>query len=125
MKISLNWIKEFTDISLSTDELVDKIGAQLGAVESVVDLSKKYQGIVVVRVVECIKHPDADKLSLCRVDDGQKVQNVERGEDGLVQVVCGALNGQVKVDKNKFVLFRHRALFQFLRSQHPAQQLPP
>lgn len=92
MKISVNWLKEYTDIDISVDELVQKIGAQLGAVEEVVDLSKKYQGIVVAKVVECAKHPDADKLHVCKIDDGGTTKNVERDENGLVQVVCGAPN---------------------------------
>ncbi len=92
MKVSINWLKEFVDIDLPVDELVKKIGAQLGAVEEVVDLSKKYQGIVVAKVITCEKHPNADKLSLCKIDDGKAVKDVERDKDGLVQVVCGAPN---------------------------------
>ena len=93
MKISLNWIREFIDFELPPiDELVDKIGGQLGAVEAVTDLGQKYQGIVVVKVVSCQDHPDADRLHVCKIDDGGKVQNVERDENGHVQVVCGAPN---------------------------------
>lgn len=92
MKVSLNWVKQFTDVDISVDELVEKIGAQLGAVEEVTDLGKKYQGIVIAKVVSCEKHPNADKLNICLVDDGSKVQGVERNEQGLVQVVCGAPN---------------------------------
>ena len=93
MKVSLNWLKEYTEINISNDALVDKIGSQIGAVEEVIDLSKKYQGIIIARVAECIKHPDADKLSLCKIDDGGRAQNVERDEN--VQVVCGAPNVRV------------------------------
>ncbi len=56
MKVSLNWIKSFTSINLSTDELVEKIGAQLGAVEEVIDLGKKYKGLLIVKVIRCEKH---------------------------------------------------------------------
>ncbi len=92
MKVSLNWVKEYTKVDLSVDELVAKIGAQLGAVEEVIDLGKKYQGIIIAKVVSCEKHPDADKLSVCLIDDGGKAKDVERNADGLVQVVCGAPN---------------------------------
>lgn len=92
MKISVNWLKQFTDIDMSVDELVAKIGAQLGAVEEVTDLGKKYQGIIVSKVISAEKHPNADKLSVCWVDDGGKAENVERNEAGHVQVVCGAPN---------------------------------
>ena len=92
MKVSLNWIKEFTPVDLSIDELVEKIGSQLGAVEEVIDLGKKYQGIVVAKVVECKEVEGSDHLHVCKIDDGRKVKNVERDKDGYVQVVCGAPN---------------------------------
>lgn len=92
MKVSLNWVKQFTDIDVSVDELVEKIGTQLGAVEEVIDLGKKYQGILVAKVVSCEKHPNADKLNICLVDDGGVAEGVDRNDQGLVQVVCGAPN---------------------------------
>lgn len=92
MKISINWIKQFTDINSTVDELVEKIGSQLGEVEEVIDLGARYKGIVAAKVVACEKHPDADKLSVCMIDDGGVTKNVERSEQGLVQVVCGAPN---------------------------------
>jgi len=92
MKVSLNWVKEFTKVELPVDQLVEKIGAQLGAIEDVEDLSKKYQGIVIAKVVSSVKHLEADKLSICKIDDSKVVQNVARDEQGLVQVVCGAPN---------------------------------
>jgi len=92
MKVSLNWVKQFTDIYMSVDDLVKKIGAQLGAVEEVIDLGQVYQHIVIAEVVSCEKHPNADKLSVCKLNDGRAVQNVERDANGHVQVVCGAPN---------------------------------
>ncbi len=74
------------------DRLVEKIGAQLGAVDEVTDIGKKYEGIIVAKVVACEKHPDADKLSLCKIDDGGKAKDVTRDANGRVQVVCGAPN---------------------------------
>lgn len=92
MKVSLNWLKQFAQVDIPVDELVEKIGAQLGAVEEVVDLGKKYQGVLVAKVVSCEKHPNADKLSVCMIDDGGVAQGMERNEQGFVQVVCGAPN---------------------------------
>lgn len=92
MKVSVNWVKQFTDIDLPLDRLVEKIGAQLGAVEEVVELGKRYRGVIVVRVVSCQKHPNGDKLSVCMVDDGGVVKKIPRDTNGLVQVVCGATN---------------------------------
>lgn len=92
MKISLNWIKEFTEVNLTVDRLVEKIGAQLGAVEEVIALGKKYRGIVIAKVVSCENHPNADKLKVCTIDDNGKTPAVKRDKEGLVQVVCGAPN---------------------------------
>ncbi|HET7320800.1 MAG TPA: phenylalanine--tRNA ligase subunit beta [Candidatus Saccharimonadales bacterium] len=92
MKVSLNWVKEFTKVELPIEELVDKIGAQLGAVDGVVNLGERYQGIVIAKVVTCQDHPNADKLHVCMVDDGGAVKDVPRDESGYVQVVCGAPN---------------------------------
>jgi phenylalanyl-tRNA synthetase beta chain len=84
MKVSLNAVKQFVDFELpAADKLIAKIGAQLGAVEEVVDLGAKYQGIVVAKVIQVEKHPDADKLHVCRIDVGKSES---------VQVVCGAPN---------------------------------
>lgn len=93
MKISLNQLKQYLDFDLPPpDRLVEKIGAQLGQVEEVTDLAEKYQGIVIVKVVNCQRIADTDHLSLCRVSDGGRVKGVARDPDGLVQVVCGAPN---------------------------------
>lgn len=84
MKVSLNVIKQFINFELPpTGELVPRINAQLGGVEDVIDLNAKYKDAKIVHVVECEKHPNADKLSVCKVDAGT-------GE--LVQIVCGANN---------------------------------
>jgi phenylalanyl-tRNA synthetase beta chain len=95
MKVSLNLAQQFSNVDLKSiphEELLHRIGAQLGAIEDVEDWKPKFEGAVIVKVVECVKHENADKLSVCLVDDGGKNPNVQRGEDGLIQVVCGAPN---------------------------------
>lgn len=84
MRVSLNQIRQYINFDLPpTDELVEKINRQLGGVEAVHDLSGRFDGAVIVKVAECQKHPNADKLNICMVDDGG---------GGLTQVVCGAPN---------------------------------
>ena len=93
MKVSLNLIKQLINFELPpVDELVARVNQQLGGVEEVIDLNAKYGGARIVRVVECAKHPDADRLSVTKIDDGRAVADVPRDEKGLVQVVCGAPN---------------------------------
>jgi len=83
MKFSEQWLREWVSPQLATQALADQItmaGLEVDAVESVAAI---FEGVVVAEVLEKIQHPDADKLSVCRVDDGT-------GEP--VQVVCGAPN---------------------------------
>lgn len=93
MKVSLNIIKQLINFELPpVDELVARVNQQLGGVDEVIDLNAKYGGARIVRVVECAKHPNADRLSVTKIDDGGAVADVPRDEGGLVQVVCGAPN---------------------------------
>lgn len=100
MKLSLNqaryyeerykWSSGVTDLPL--DSLIEKIGSQLGAIDQVIELGQKYKGIVIVKVVDCHKHENADKLNVCLVEDNQAIKDVNRDSNGLVEVVCGAPN---------------------------------
>ncbi|MCL2444727.1 phenylalanine--tRNA ligase subunit beta [Candidatus Saccharibacteria bacterium] len=94
MIVSLNWLKEYVDIDVSVEELGVLIGARLVEIEGKEDWAEKYAGVVIVKVVECEGVEGSDHLSLCRVDDGGVVEGMERGEDGLVKVVCGAPNAK-------------------------------
>lgn len=86
MKVSLNHIHHYLDFELPPiEQLAETINAQLGGIEEIIDLNDTYKDAVIVRVVECEKHPNADKLSVCKIDAG--------GSDSeLIQVVCGAPN---------------------------------
>jgi len=84
MKVPLNWLRSYCDPGLPTPELGDRmaaIGLQPERIDrvGVGDVS----AFVVGRVLSCEKHPDADRLSVCIVDDGS-------GEER--QIVCGAPN---------------------------------
>ena len=83
MKISLNWLNDYIDLkNVPLDVIFDKLTYSGLEVEDVVDQSKKFDNMVVGLVKESIKHPNADKLSLCKVSDGTKEFNV----------ICGAPN---------------------------------
>lgn len=92
MIISVNWLKQLTSIDVSVDELATLIGARLVEIEEVIDLGAKYKDVVVARVVSAEPLEGSDHLNVVRLDDGGTMQGIERGEDGLVQVVCGAPN---------------------------------
>ena len=83
MLLSIKWLNDYIDLSdVSVDEIVEKLTASGLEVDEVTDLRKKYENIVVGYVEKSEKHPNADKLSVCQVNDGEKTYNV----------VCGAPN---------------------------------
>jgi len=93
MKVSLNAVKQYIDFELPPiDELVKRINEQLGGVEEIIDLAARYKGAVIVHVAECDKLENSDHLNVCLVDDGGATPDVERNEQGLVQVLTGAPN---------------------------------
>lgn len=86
MKASLNWLRKYIDLPEDTErigEILTDIGLEVEGLEKVESIKGGLRGIVVGEVLECGKHPNADKLSLCTVDVG--------GEENL-QIVCGAPN---------------------------------
>ncbi|NJN72394.1 MAG: phenylalanine--tRNA ligase subunit beta [Limnothrix sp. RL_2_0] len=83
MRISLNWLKEFVDITLSPEALAKTLTVAGFEVEEIEDRRSLADGVVVGKVVTREPHPDADKLSVCQVDIGA---------DELSTIVCGAKN---------------------------------
>lgn len=92
MIVSLNWLKKYVDINVDESKLMRLIGARLVEIEEVKHLADKYRSGIIVKVVECVEHPDSDHLHVCRIDDGGACNDAKRDDDGLVQVVCGAPN---------------------------------
>lgn len=84
MKVTLNWLKQYVDFKWSPEELAERLTMLGLEVESVQKIGGEFEGVVVAQVITRDKHPNADKLSLCRVNDGQ----------GERQIVCGAQNFQ-------------------------------
>lgn len=83
MIISLNWLSQYIDLTdISTEEIVDKLTACGAEVEEVIDKSSEFKNIIVGYVESSDKHPNADRLSVCKVFDGSEHYNV----------VCGAPN---------------------------------
>ena len=87
MRISLSWLQELVDISMSAEELAHLLTMAGFEVEDIEDRRTWADGVKIGRVVERLQHPNANKLSVCQVDLGT-------GE--LSQIVCGAAN--VKAD---------------------------
>lgn len=95
MKLSIKDANQFCSIDLLSDglsSLTQKIGTQLGAIEDITDLSPKYQDAIIAKVIACQKHQNADKLSVCLIDDGGIQKDIPRNNENLITVVCGASN---------------------------------
>ncbi|MGE5557768.1 MAG: phenylalanine--tRNA ligase subunit beta [Bacillota bacterium] len=70
MRISLNWLAEYVEISMSPAELAEKLTMAGIAVESVEDKRDVFRGIVVGRILDITRHPNAANLFVCKVDVG-------------------------------------------------------
>ena len=83
MKVSLNWLRRYVDIKVPLEELCEKMVQAGFEVESIEDLSKTMDNVVVGRIEKLEKHPNADRLQICQI-------NIGTGE--LLQIVTGATN---------------------------------
>ena len=90
MRVSIDWLKEFVEINETPEVLADLL-SNSGLESEVTDVPLEIPGVIIGKVESAIKHPDADKLKLCMVNDGDQIH----------QVVCGAPN----VDSGQIIAF--------------------
>ncbi|MCA8064515.1 phenylalanine--tRNA ligase subunit beta [Burkholderia sp. AU38729] len=83
MQFPESWLRTFVDPQLTTDELSHALTMAGLEVESLSKAAPPTSKIVVGRVLEVVKHPDADKLNVCQVD---------AGTGATLNIVCGAPN---------------------------------
>ena len=86
MTISYNWLSEYLPEKIETEKLskiLTSIGLEVESMEAYEEVKGGLKGLVIGEVIECEKHPDADKLSLTKVTIGN---------GDLLQIVCGAPN---------------------------------
>ncbi|MEO1400817.1 MAG: phenylalanine--tRNA ligase subunit beta [Cyanobacteria bacterium J06635_1] len=88
MHISINWLKDLVEVSLSPESLADALTMAGFEVEDIEDRRQWADGVVVGKVLTRQPHPDADKLSVCTVDIGAT---------GPSSIVCGAANVRANV----------------------------
>ena len=84
MNVSRRWLEALLDRPLDAREAADRLSSRCAPVDGIVPLHHDLADVLIARVVEVHKHPNADRLSLCQVDAG--------GAGGPVEVVCGAPN---------------------------------
>ncbi|MFU2070608.1 phenylalanine--tRNA ligase subunit beta [Bordetella hinzii] len=83
MQFSESWLRTLVNPAIGTEELAHQLTMAGLEVEETQSAAPAFSGVVVARIAEIAPHPDADKLRVCKVDDGS-------GE--LLQIVCGAPN---------------------------------
>ena len=88
MKISLNWLREYVDYDGTPDALAELLTMAGVEVEGVETRGANFDKVVVAQVLSRESHPNADRLGVCRVDDGSHA-------DPPRQIVCGATNFKV------------------------------
>ncbi len=89
MEISLNWLQDYITVDMEASDLANALTMAGLEVNAVYDRYTYLETVITSRIIDICKHPDADKLSLCRVDSGNRI----------VDVVCGASN----IKKNMMV----------------------
>ena len=83
MKAPLSWLKDYVDIDITPEELEKKLFSCGLEVEETIYVGKNIDKIVVCKILECSKHPDADKLTVTKVDAGKY---------GILQIITAATN---------------------------------
>ncbi len=82
MKAPIKWLKDYTEINVTAKEYAEAMTMSGSKVEGVEDMGKGIEKVVVGKIIGMEKHPDADKLRVCKVDVGNEV----------LQIVTGAPN---------------------------------
>jgi phenylalanyl-tRNA synthetase beta chain len=87
MKFTLSWLKEFLETNASVSEISEKLTSLGLEVEEVIDRASVLRPFTVAEILEAEQHPNADKLRVCKVNDGSQV----------LQIVCGASNARAGI----------------------------
>ena len=88
MQFSEKWLREWINPNVSAEQLADVLTMGGLEVEEMEKAAPDFTGVVVGEIIECNKHPDADKLNVCKV-------SINAGEP--LQIVCGAPNARVGI----------------------------
>ena len=84
MKFTIDWLKQYVDLTISPQELADRLTMAGLEVDGVVTLFSDLDGVKVAEILSVTPHPDADRLVLCQVAVGEE----------QMQIVCGAPNAR-------------------------------
>lgn len=86
MKFSVNWLHEFVDLPKDPTDIADLLTRAGVETENIETRGARIENVIVSQVTAASRHPNADRLSVCEVDDGSGIKR---------QIVCGATNYKV------------------------------
>lgn len=108
MNVTYNWLKEFVDFDATPEELAELLTMLGLEVESMEKLGGGLDDVVVALVEEKRPHPNADKLSLCRVNNGKEIldvvcgaQNFTQGDTVALAQIGALLPGDFRIKRSK------------------------
>ncbi len=108
MKVTYNWLKEFVDFDLTPAELSELLTMLGLEVEWVEKRGFGMDDVVIARVLEKNQHPNADKLSLCKIDNGTEIltvvcgaQNFKAGDTVALAKIGAVLPGDFRIKRSK------------------------
>ncbi len=86
MKFSVNWLREFVDLPKNVDEIAELLTRGGVETENIETRGAKIDKVIVAQITASSRHPNADRLTVCEVDDASGTKR---------QIVCGATNYKV------------------------------
>jgi len=109
MKVPVKWLKDYVDINIPPKVLADKLTMSGSKVEELIIAGAEIENVVTGKIIEIVKHPDADKLVVCQVDIGLEVPTqivtaaTNMKEKDIVPVALhgSSLHGGLKIKKGK------------------------
>ncbi len=88
MKFSEQWLREWVNVDIGSEELLEQLTLLGLEVDDYTSAGGDFEGVVIGEITAAEQHPDADRLQVCKVDDGTGEQH---------NVVCGAPNARVGI----------------------------
>lgn len=108
MNVPMKWLKDYVDIDVDIDTYCDEMTMSGSKVETYEKLGEDIEKVVVGKILEIEKHPDADKLVVTKVDVGSKVIQIVTGANNInvgdyipVALEGAKLPGGIKIKKGK------------------------
>ncbi|MDO5027764.1 MAG: phenylalanine--tRNA ligase subunit beta [Bacillota bacterium] len=109
MLLPINWLKDYVDIDVDSRKLADLLTDSGSHVESIISRAQGISGLVTGKILEITDHPNADKLVVCKIDLGSRVEtivtgapNVLEGQVVIVASVGASLPGGIEIQATDF-----------------------